>query len=210
MRPDVLVALLSAAAGARAAFALPPTALRSVPTRPRPVLLCAGGGGETSGGETDFSGKWEMDLKASEKLGPLLRELGVPGLLASVITRLKVRQSIVQDSAQVTIDVATAASKDTLELKFDGAEVRLKGITGGSTAAVSRWLDGGKMLETRQCLTEDAALPPSDPRADVFVTVRSLVALDEGGVALLEDCSVLRAGAPVPQAAARRLLRRVG
>jgi hypothetical protein len=150
----------------------------------------------------DFSGSWQMDLKASDRLGPLLKDLGVPGVLAAVISRLAVKQEIEQDQECVAVTVSTAVSTDLLPLRLDGSEVMLKGISGGSTLAVTRWLDTAETrLETRQCVR--ASDQPNDPGADVFVTVRSL---QEG--ALVEESSVFRAGTAEPSATARRILRR--
>ncbi len=153
----------------------------------------------------DFSGEWRMDLKASDSLGPVLRELGVPRVLAAVVTRLAVTQNILQTESAVTIEVKTALSAETLELKLDGSEVLLPGVTGGRTRASSRWVDDER-LETRQCVDERGRL--DDPEgANLFVTTRSLF---DGGASLLEDCAVVRSsGEGVPKATAKRILRRV-
>ena len=79
----------------------------------------------------DFSGEWCMDLKASDSLGPLLRELGMSRMLAAVVTRLAVTQRIVQTGSTVTIEVKTPLSTETLELNLDGSEALLPGVTGG-------------------------------------------------------------------------------
>jgi hypothetical protein len=155
----------------------------------------------------DFSGTWEMDLRASQTLGPILREVGIPRVLAAVITRLGVMQTIEQDESELRIQVATKLSTNNLRLRFDGSVTQIPGINGRSAESVSRWVDE-EHLETRQAL---AAEPQgsrsiiSEPRADAFVTVRSL----RRG-ALVEACSVVKAGVPVPGASAERILRRVG
>ena len=159
---------------------------------------------DSSAAPATFEGQWQMDLKASDRLGPLLRELGLNRVLAAVITRLPVRQSIAQDADAVSIRVQTRVSDEAFQLRLDGAVSPIPGVTGGRTAAVSRWLDGAR-LETRQLLDDRAAGRPDDPDADVFVTVRSL---QDGGDTLLEDCSVVRGGGVVPAAVAKRYLRR--
>ena len=149
---------------------------------------------------TDFSGEWRMDLSASDALGPLLRELGLNRILAALITRLSVEQSITQSEHAVNIAVKTSLSTDTLELRLDGTPTLISGLTGGKTPAVSRWLDASR-LETRQSLSD---APPA-ATADCFITVRSL---GDGGTLLYEDCAVERGGAAVEGCRTRRILRR--
>ena len=154
----------------------------------------------------DFSGEWKMDLATSEALGPVLRELGLNRVLASVVAKLGVSQTISQDRDKLTIQVKTRVSKETLTLPFDGSSVLSTAVSGGKTATVTRWLDDQR-LETRQSLTaDDAALPPDDAAADCFVTVRYLRG-DDG--ALVEANSVVRGGVAVEKASALRVLRRV-
>jgi len=143
-----------------------------------------------------------MDLKASDSLSPVLRELGVPRVLAAIVTRLGVQQEISQDDRAVTVNVKTSVSTETLELLLDGTEGLLPGITGGRTLASSTWLDD-EHLETRQCVSEDGRL--DDPYAKLFITTRSLF---DGGEALLEHCAVTLEGSKGVGATARRILRR--
>ena len=143
-----------------------------------------------------------MDLKASDTLAPVLRELGVPRLLAAVVTRLAVTQSIRHNDEQVEIIVRTPLSIDTMLLSLDGSAGLLPGITGGSTLGASTWLDNER-LETRQCVDEGARL--DDAHCKLFVTTRSLL---DGGTCLLEYCSVVKDGVVVEGATARRILRR--
>ena len=188
LRPTLVALALSlpAAAALRAA-PLHRAAVR--PPRRHPPLRCA----------ADFSGEWEMDLGASDPLGPVLRELGLPRVLAAVVARLAVRQTISQDAERVVISVKTVLSTDELELRLDGAPAPLPALSGARVDAVSAWADeGATRLETRQKLE-----PAGDP-ADAFVTVRSL--RPDG--ALCEEVSVVRAGVAVAGASARRILRR--
>lgn len=182
---------ISFVAAAAFTFAAPPHGTLSLqrPCQCRGVMV------------TDFSGEWQMDLASSEKLGPVLRELGVPRVLAAVVTRLGVRQDIAQSDTAVTITCTTALSTDTLELQVDGSASTLPGIVGGATAAVTRWRDESR-LETRQCLTADESAAALD--TDYFVTTRFL----EDGM-LIEDCAIVRAGRAVQGATAQRRLRRV-
>ena len=94
-----------------------------------------------------------MDLAASDALGPLLRDLGVNRILAALISRVSVEQTITQDETAVQIAVKTKLSTDALELRFDGTPTLLSALTGGKTPAVSR--GSGHSLETRQSLTVD-------------------------------------------------------
>merc|ERR1711879_977370 len=151
--------------------------------------------------KVDFTGEWEMDLSASDPLGPTLRELGVNRVLAAVVARLSVSQSITQDDDSLCVTVKTRVSESEIKLRFDGSLTSTPGISGGMVDTVSRWLDEGR-LETRQAL-DDAA--PDDATGNAFVTVRSLV---EGGTVLQEACSVVKEGKPIAGAFAKRLLRR--
>ena len=153
----------------------------------------------------DFSGQYSMDLKASDPLGPVLRELGLNKVVAALIARVGVEQTISQNAQKLLVEVKTAISTSSLRLTFDGEVTMAPGITGGETACTSRWLDASR-LETRQSLSASDNLPPSDPAADVFITVRSL---GEGGAVLVEDVAVVRGGQPVEGATAKRILRRV-
>jgi hypothetical protein len=144
----------------------------------------------------DFSGQWEMDLSASDPLGPILRELGLNRVLAALVSRVGVRQSIEMSEDALTVEVTTAVSTSTLRLEYDGSPTLAPGITGGETLCISRWLNDTR-LETRQSL--DANNPPN---GDAFVTVRSL-----REDMLIEEVAVVRGG--VAGASAQRCLRRV-
>jgi hypothetical protein len=154
----------------------------------------------------DFSGEWRMDLEASDDLGAVLRELGVNALLAAVIKRLAVTQSIKQDDHEIAIQVKTMLGTDALQLQLDGSEGLLPGIKGGKTKAASAWVDEQQSrLETRQCVDPQAP-GLDDPEATLFITTRSLL---DDGASLMEHCAVVKSGVPVETAVARRILRRV-
>ena len=160
---------------------------------------------------TSAVGEWEMDLPSSDALGPVLRELGLNRVLAAVVARLAVKQSITMDADALTVVVKTSLSEETLVLPFDGACVTVPGITGGRAACVSSWLDDAKtQLETRQSLViveSDSAASAAAASLDeeAFVTVRSL---RDGGDSLVEACSLVRGGVMLPQPRAERVLRR--
>ena len=151
-------------------------------------------------------GEWEMDLTTSEPLGPLLRELGLNRVLAAVVARVSVKQTISVSDKALNVVVKTALSEDTLMLPFDGSCVSVPGITGGQSAAVSRWLDEDRtQYETRQSLNADDD-DAAKLETDAFVTVRSL---REGGAVLVESCSLLRDGVELAQPRCERVLRRL-
>ena len=154
------------------------------------------------GGLADFSGSWEMDLRASDSLGPVLRELKLNSVVAAIVTRLPVRESITQQGDAVTVHVKTRISESVLEL-LPGTVIAMPGISGGTTNAISTWLDSSR-LQTVQALEDSPSVRPDEPSADTFVTVRSLA---DGGASLFEDVTVRRGGKPVQSA--RRILRRV-
>jgi len=180
-------------------------ALSTRPVFVAPVVDCRGAVGMSMA--VDFSGQWSMDLKASDPLRPTLKALGVPSLLAAVIERLRVEQTVVQDDSMVRVTVKTPLATDVVELRPDSTPTKVRGVTGGEVDAVTRWLDGGR-LETRQSLDAAADCSPDDPRASCFVTVRSLHG--DGGDAreLWEEVEVVREGQPVPGTTARRILRK--
>ena len=148
----------------------------------------------------DFSGEWQMDLDKSEPLGPVLRSLGLNRVLAALVSRVSVSQSITQDNAFVRVAVSTKLSTSQLNLRLDGAMTPLPGLTGDDCDATSGWSDDGQKLETRQKLTPTSAADLSD---EAFVTVRSL---QSNGGELWEEVTVVRGGSPT--ASARRVLRR--
>ena len=123
-----------------------------------------------SASAADFSGAWQMDLGASDALGPVLREMQLNRVLAALVSRLSVSQTIRQDADKVCVTVKTRLSTDELELRLDGALTKLPGLSGGLVDAASRWLDDAR-LETRQHLIADAPGRPDAPDADAFVTV---------------------------------------
>lgn len=180
-----------------------------------------------SASAADFSGSWQMDLGASDALGPVLREMQLNRVLAALVSRLSVSQTIRQDADKVCVTVKTRLSTDELELRLDGALTKLPGLSGGLVDAASRWLDDAR-LETRQHLIADAPGRPDAPDADAFVTVarsharqnlalsqnpdpdpNQVRSLHDGGDTLWEEVCVYRRGAAVPAASARRVLRRV-
>ena len=126
-----------------------------------------------SASAADFAGSWQMDLGASDALGPVLREMQLNRVLAALVSRLSVSQTIRQDADKVCVTVKTRLSTDEIELRLDGALTKLPGLSGGLVDAASRWLDDAR-LETRQHLIADASGRPDAPDADAFVTVRSL------------------------------------
>ena len=141
-----------------------------------------------------------MDLEKSEPLGPVLRSLGLNRVLAALVSRLSVSQSITQDGAFVRVAVRTKLSTSQLNLRLDGAMTPLPGLAGEDCDASSRWSDDLETLETRQRLTPTSSADLAD---EAFVTVRSL---RPGGDELLEEVTVVRDGATA--ASARRVLRR--
>ena len=141
-----------------------------------------------------------MDLDKSEPLGPVLRSLGLNRVLAALVSRVSVSQSITQDNAFVRVAVSTKLSTSQLNLRLDGAMTPLPGLTGEDCPAASSWSDDGQKLETRQKLTPTSAADLSD---EAFVTVRSL---QSNGGELWEEVTVVRGGSPT--ASARRVLRR--
>lgn len=150
-----------------------------------------------------------MDLGASDALGPLLRVVGLNKVLAAVVARLSVRQSITCDDRALSVVVSTRLSEDTLKLAFDGSVTIVPGITGGRAAATSRWLDDDR-LETRQSLKTAendvaAAECATKLNEEAFVTVRSL---RDGGRTLVETCSVVQGGVALKQPRVERVLRR--
>eukprot|EP00316_Scyphosphaera_apsteinii_P013496 CAMPEP_0119329508 /NCGR_PEP_ID=MMETSP1333-20130426/76035_1 /TAXON_ID=418940 /ORGANISM="Scyphosphaera apsteinii, Strain RCC1455" /LENGTH=205 /DNA_ID=CAMNT_0007338651 /DNA_START=80 /DNA_END=697 /DNA_ORIENTATION=- len=162
--------------------------------------------GHATIGHADFRGEWSMDLAASDSLGPLLRELGLNFILRAIVERLQVEQSVEQDESAVWITVRTALSNEKLELRFNSTITHLPGLTGGRTDAITTWLDDER-LETRQLLKPQARSDGApDFTSDVFITVRSV---QDEGQSLWEDVSVVRGGASLPVAKARRILRRV-
>lgn len=161
-----------------------------------------------------IAGEWEMDLAASDALGPLLREIGLNRVLSSLVARLGVKQTISASKDELVINVKTAVSEECLRLPFDGRLVSAPGITGGRSASSSCWLDAGQTrLETRQSIitaqTDDEAIALGAGNSlndEAFVTVRSL---RDGSDVLVESCSIVRAGVTLPQPCADRILRRV-
>lgn len=170
----------------------------------------------TMGSLADFiAGEWEMDLSSSDGLGPLLRELGLNRILAAVVTRLQVKQSITMESDALTVVVKTSLSEETMRLPFDGRCSVVPGLTGGRSACITRWLDAEKtQLETRQTLStapsdaEALSLPAAKTLdAEAFVTVRSL---RDDGKLLVESCTVVRDGVELSTLRADRILKRLG
>ena len=67
---------------------------------------------------SDFSGEWRMDLEASDPLRPTLKAVGIPSLLARVVERLSVEQTVTQDDQAVRVTVKTPLATDQLELRL--------------------------------------------------------------------------------------------
>ena len=149
------------------------------------------------GAPANFSGEWAMDLAASDSLAPLLKEMEMNFMLAAVIERLAVSQTITQDNAALNILVKTPLSSDEVCLPLDGSPSTITSLSGGKTRAVSRWTGADKQqLETRQTLAP----------GEEFVTVRSL---QQQGMQLWEEVWIERDGVLVGGTKARRTLCRV-
>ena len=152
----------------------------------------------------DFTGKWNMDLESSDKLKPLLTELGAPWILIPIIERLKVKQEI--DGKNLHFIVMTKLKTDDFILSVDESTV-CPSPTGGLTKTTTRWIEvdddddhdncGGYALESTQIIQG------KDGDDVIFVTSRTL---EENGLVLVELCETIRHGETT--ATCRRILRR--
>ena len=169
----------------------------------------------------DFTGKWELDLKSSEKMRPMLKACGMNSLLITVLERLGVKQDICATSGDETdyrleVNITTAISSSSFVLSLDEAGVQVPGPLGGPTRAVSAWSTDAEALVTRQFVSADddeaaaaGGVAGAAPGTRIFVTRRSL---QDAGKSLFEDCTVEQvAEGMVPAiklATCRRILRR--
>ena len=107
----------------------------------------------------DFSGEWELDLKSSEKMRPMLKACGMSGLLIPLLERLGVRQSIRASGLaaatagddtdndnddrnkeyQLFVNISTSLSSSSFCLSLDEGGVLVPGPVGAPTRAVSSW-----------------------------------------------------------------------
>jgi len=69
----------------------------------------------------DFSGVWELDLKASDSPVPMMEATGAPWYERQAAKSMGVTQTITQTAAQVTLQVDSAAHDREETLPLDGS-----------------------------------------------------------------------------------------
>ena len=146
----------------------------------------------------DFTGSWELDLDASERVGTLLKALGRSWLEQRAADSVRVTQHILQTEETVTITIDTSLRDSREVLTLDGAPRSLTTEKGHVVSSRTYW-EGDSVL-----VTETDAVLASGKRGS-FRILRSLI---DGGQTLLQRLELQVPGAE--RIVANRILRRAG
>ncbi len=116
----------------------------------RALLLCVllGFTLPAEASETDLSGVWVLDLKASGTMDEILEARGTPWILRVAVRAASVTQRIEQSSpATLTITIETALKSDVLDVQTDGVSRPAPGLD-GPTPTRHSWDAGGALVTT--------------------------------------------------------------
>jgi len=101
----------------------------------------------------DLQGTWEIDLKASDSLDPLLKAQGVSWVKRKAANGLKVTQTLARDGDQVTLSVVSSASSRDETLSVDGELRTVEGENG--TMQVRHSWDGDVLVTVQETETPE-------------------------------------------------------
>jgi hypothetical protein len=154
--------------------------------------------GRTYSGPTpkvDFSGRWELDLAASDSLDEVLKACGVSAIERMFVNTAAVTQVITQTDQEVTIDVISGFYKRTDILLLDGRKTPGVDPAGRAVESASSWNADGTAIVT------SVWLQPGQPPLEMTRTLedsQTMYVVDE------------YAPADGPRLTCRRIYRRIG
>ena len=103
----------------------------------------------------DFSGQWQLDVKASDSMDPILEAVGLSFLERALFNNSVVTHIITQTAERFTIEVKTAFFSRTDNLPLNGEPTPTVDPAGRPVESTSVWSDDARQLITRIRVTPD-------------------------------------------------------
>ncbi len=122
--------------------------------------------------QTDFSGVWSLDPKASDSLDEIMTALGRSFLERKVVARMKVTQTITQNENVLQVDIDSSLKDGSETLKLDGSPTTITNDQGHQVSTSTSWSADGLALIT----TSEAVM--ANGNKGKWVVTRTL--LDQG------------------------------
>ncbi|MDX2271863.1 MAG: hypothetical protein NW237_07920 [Cyanobacteriota bacterium] len=107
----------------------------------------------------NFSGVWQLDLKASDSIDEIMKVQGFSGIERNFAAKMAVTQTITQTDQVVTITIKNPANTTTEELKLDGSEENKSTPRMGEVTTRSFWDPSGTALITELDMTTKDGAP---------------------------------------------------
>ena len=148
--------------------------------------------------QVDFSGQWQLDLKASDSLDEILKAIGTSVVERMILDNAPITQVVTQTDSVITIDITSGPYHRTDVLWLDGRQTKSEDPSGRPVISVSTWNDEGTAVVTKVWQESQLDFPP-------WVMTRTLT--DDGRTTYVVNEYAPVDGAPL---ASRRVYRRIG
>ncbi len=111
---------------------------------------------DTKGSATvDFSGKWQLDVDASDSLDAILTAIGLSYVERALVNNTVVTHVITQTPHELTIEVQTTFFGRTDHLPLNGQPADAVDPAGRPVESVTTWSDDGRQLTTKILVRPD-------------------------------------------------------
>jgi hypothetical protein len=144
----------------------------------------------------DFSGRWELDLKASDSLDEILKACGVSLAERWILDKAPILQDVKQTPSEVTIDITSGPYHRNDVMLLNGQRVNAEDPAGRPVESSTVWNEDGTALITSIWARSDQ--PP-------WVMTRTLS--DDGNTTIVLNEVSTPEGRPI---ACKRIYRRIG
>jgi hypothetical protein len=148
--------------------------------------------------QVDFSGQWQLDLKASDSLDAILAACGISAIERMILDNAPITQDVRQTREEITIDVTSGPYHRTDVMWLDGRRTKSEDPAGRPVVSESFWNDEGTAVITKIWQENLLDLPP-------WTMTRTLS--EDGNTAYVLNEYAPVDGAPL---ASRRIYHRLG
>ncbi len=110
--------------------------------------------------QVDFSGQWQLDLKASDSLDEILKAIGTSAIERMILDNAPITQVVKQTDAVITINITSGPYHRTDVLWLDGRQTKAEDPSGRPVISVSTWNDEGTAVVTKVWQETQLDFPP--------------------------------------------------
>jgi hypothetical protein len=128
-------------------------------------------------GPPDFTGRWQLDLKESGSMAPILKAKGRNAIEQGIAATLPITHIIKQSEQELTVRIETPLFTREEKIRLDGVPIASEDLERTKVESKSRWSDDGRAI-----ITEAYPLDKEDPS---HVTMRRYLADD--GLSMFVD-----------------------